>query len=163
MSMNKTQQNGYADMRGDITIADTTMHPETEGITFQADDRPSGAFPLGPECNACEMIFPCYDGVDNKIYELNVWGYGVNGPAEFMCDLSLTTGLARVVDVTTSLYVDTINIGTQSHIKTISVADGGGSARISKVAFDCVGLSYLYIEAYEVTTNTSIRPLIRTF
>ncbi len=94
---------------------------------------------------------------------MNIWGYPLVGPAEFIADLSLTTGQARIDDSATDLYTDTItrvNDLSDGHIKKIKILDSGND-RISKVWFDNTGLKYLYIEVYDMTTSAIIRPLVR--
>jgi len=160
----KTAQYGAVPMRGgDVTIADLTLTPATANRTLHESDRPASAFELNEEYNASVIIFENYDTANNTNAGVNIWGYPVAGPAEFIADLSLTTGLARIDDSETDLYTDTItraNDLSDGHIKKIKILDSGND-RISKVWFDNTGLKYLYIEVYDLTTGAKIRPLLR--
>ena len=160
----KTSQYGFIPLRGgDVTSVDAILTPATAGRTFHESDRPATAFKLGDEYNASVLIFENYDTADGVNAAVNVWGYAETGPAEFIADLSLTTGLARIDDNATDLYTDTItrvNDLSDGHIKKIKILDSGND-RISKVWFDNTGLKYLYVEIYDLTTGAKIRPLVR--
>jgi hypothetical protein len=163
--MYKTIQNTYVPMRGatGVSAVDSTLTPDTAGYTLDEHDRPAGAFELGEDCNAaCLIFYQGGDASDDTNSTANIWGYAKTGPAEWICDLTFTTGDAIVNDVTTSMWIDTATIDTQTHIKTVSVADSANE-RIAKVAFDVVGLKYIYVEVVELTTDTTLVPLIRTF
>jgi len=155
---------GYEPARGgDVTVADLTLTPATAGRTFHESDRPITVFKLNEEYNASVLIFENYDTSADINSGANVWGYGLAGPAEFMMDLSLTTGLARIDDIATDLYTDTItqvNDSSDGHIKKIKILDSGND-RIAKVWFDNTGLKYLYVEIYDLTTGAKITPMIR--
>ncbi len=163
MSMLKTIQMGYVPMRtADITVADTKIDPTAPGYTYHEHDRPTSAYRLGEEANAAVIIFESPIAINDSDAAIRLWGYPAAGPAEFICDASVTIGNIWVNDITTDLYADTIVIGTQAHLKTVSVADSA-NGRIAKLAFDCVGYKYLYMDCSYIDANTSLRPLIRTF
>jgi len=164
----KSAQYGYQPLRteggnGDVTAVDATLSPATAGRTFHESDRPSSAFCIADEFNASVIIFENYGTANNVSAGVNIWGYPTAGPAEFIADLSLTTGLARIDDGATDLYTDTItrvNDPSDGHIKKIRIVDSGND-RIAKVWFDNTGLKYLYVEVYDLTTGAKIRPLVR--
>jgi hypothetical protein len=162
--MLKTPQYGYVPLRGaDVTAEDILLDGSTAGYTYHESDRPPSAFQLTEEYNASIIMFENYDASDNKNSGVNLWGYGQTGPAEFICDLSLTAGTARINDVTTNLYTDTItrvNDLSDGHIKKIKITDSGND-RVAKVWFDNVGYKYLYVEVYDLTTGAKINPMIR--
>jgi len=164
-----TIQNGYVPMRqdktnGDVTAADTALDGSTAGYTYHSSDRPAGAFRLNPEDEQVTMIFPQMDATHNLSFEIKLWGYGAGeDPAEFICDLSLTTGTARVNDITTQLYVDTITCSSEAHISALNAADNTGNNRVAKLNVSTFGYKYLYAEVFDITPNTSVRPMIRSF
>jgi len=162
--MLKTGIYGYEPLRGgDITIVDGTLSPATPSFTYHESDRPKSAFPLNEEYNGSVIIFENYDTTPDVNSAVNVWGYGKTGPAEFIAELSLTTGLARIDDESGDLYTDTItqvNDNSDGHAKKIKITDNGND-RVSKVWFDNMGYKYLYVEVYDLTTNAKIRPLVR--
>jgi len=172
MSVLHTIQASYEPMRsGDVTTDDTALDGETDGYTYHCEDRPKEAYKLGPEYNSCEIIFTggyeCADNTENADttdggnFAFKFYGYAEHGPAEYLCDVSGTIGLARISDSTLALYADTLTIASQAHIKTISTADAAGSDRIAKLIFDTCGLRYIYAEGYDV--SYAPRPWIRPF
>jgi hypothetical protein len=162
----KTAQYGYTPLRGgDVTAVDTTLSPATAGSTFGEHDRPTSAYRLGEEDNGCIIIFENYDTTPNVNSAVNIWGYAVNGPAEFIAELSLTTGAARINDDGGDVYTDTItrvNDVTDGHVKKITIADSGND-RVAKVFFDDIGYRWIYPEVYDLTTGAKINPMIRPF
>lgn len=161
MAMAKTIQNGYVPMRpADVSVDDTALDGETAGYTYHEHDRPSGAFELGEDCNAAEIVFAGSDASDGNDFNCKLYGYARSGPAEFLGDISCTIGTARINDVTTALYIDTITVAEQGHIKTLSVSDSGNN-RVAKLAFDTIGHKYLYVEFYDV--SDTVNALVHTF
>lgn len=161
-----TGQFSYEPMRGgDVTVVDTVLDSSTAGFTFHESDKPASAYELNPEYNAPIIIFETKDASDNKNISINLYGYPVNGPAEFIAELSLTVGTARINDSTRSLYVDTIvrtNDVSDGHAKKITIRDSGNN-RIAKVWFDGMGLRNVYSEVSDMTTGMSVNPKIRSF
>lgn len=160
----KTAQYGFIPLRGgDVTVVDNVLTPAIAGRTFHESDRPESAFRLGDEYNASVIIFENYDTEESVNAAVNIYGYASVGPAEFIADLSLTTGAARIDDNDIDLYTGTItrvNDLSDGHIKKIKILDSGND-RISKVWFDNTGLKYLYVEIYDLTTGARIRPMVR--
>lgn len=165
-----TIQGSYEQMRSaDVTTDDTVLDGSTAGYTYDWHDKPSAAKELGPEYNACEIIFPCGQdflddtnamiATDGNNFAFSLWGYAERGPAEFLCEVSGTVGTARIEDSTSVLYTDTLTIDSQGHLKTISVADAGGNNRVAKLAFDTCGLKYLYVCFSD--TSAAINPYIK--
>ena len=160
---------GYEPMRGaaggngDVTVADALLDGSTAGRTFHASDRPVDAFKLTPEYVGSVIMFENFDTSDGKNSGVNLWAYPLEGPAEFMADLSLTTATARIDDVTTDLYTSgmtRVNDLSDGHIKKIKITDSG-NGRIAKVWFDNAGYSWIYPEVYDLTVGAKIRPMIR--
>lgn len=161
--MLQTIQLGYEPMRAaDVTVLDISLDGETAGYTFDKSDRPSDCWQMGPETNAVEIIFPVYDTSNNTKFRFKFWGYTPNGPAEFLCDISGTTGLARIDDSTVNLYADTITIAEQKHLKTISVVDNA-SDRIAKLIFDACGYKWIYAQCVSVVADSGVWPHARGF
>jgi hypothetical protein len=164
-----TIQGTYESMRtGDVTTDDTALDGETSGYTYHWHDKPSEAFELGQEFNSCEIIFTggyeCADNTanadttDDGNFAFNIYGYTERGPAEFLCEISGTVGTARITDSTLALYVDTLTVSSQKHMKKLMVEDSGNN-RIAKLSFDVLGYKYLYAEGYDV--SYAPRPWIR--
>jgi hypothetical protein len=154
----------YVPARGGVvTAADTVLDGSTAGYTYHQSDRPASAFTLTEEHVGSVIMFENYDTSDGINSAVRIWGYPHKGPAEFIADLSLTAGTARIDDVTTNLYTDTItrvNDLSDGHIKKIKITDSGND-RVAKVWFDNVGYGHLYVEVYDLTTSAKISPMIR--
>ncbi len=155
MSMLHTIQNTYVPMRvSDVTVDDTVLDSSTAGFTFAPDDKPEDSLQLGPEVNGIEIIFQGADSSDAQNFQARFYGYPINGPAEFICDVSGTIGTARGnEDSTTNLYADTLVIDSQQHVKSVAIKDAGGNNRISKLVFDSVGYRDIYCEFPDVTAG----------
>jgi hypothetical protein len=115
---------------------------------------------LTPNHNGVEIIF-CVgrgylantshmDGSDNIPFQGRLWGYAANGPAEKICDVSCTPGLARIQDSSHALWVDTI-VATDVHVSDLDVNDSGND-RIAKLDFDSAGYSWI---AFDTTLDPS--------
>lgn len=148
---------------GDVTAEDTLLDGSTAGHTFHESDRPNDAFKLTEEYVGSVIMFENYDTANAKNTSVNLWGYPLVGPAEFIADVSLTTATARIDDATTDLYtskITRVNDLSDGHIKKIKITDSG-NGRVAKLWFDNVGYSWLYAEVYDLTTGAKIRPMIR--
>ncbi len=154
MAMSKTIQNGYEPIRvGDITVDEAELDGVTESLTFDEHDRPSTVKSVGEDANAMAVYFTGSDSTaDTDVFSAKLYGYARSGPAEFIADISGTAGTARINDVATNLFVDTINISSQNFLKNVSVIDSDNN-RIAKLAFDFVGLKYIYVEFYDVSNG----------
>lgn len=154
----------YEPMRGrDVTAEDTLLDGSTAGHTFHESDRPASAFRLTQEYVGSVIMFENYDTSDAKNSGVNLWGYPLEGAAEFIADISLTTATARIDDITTDLYTSGITLVSDlsnGHIKKIKITDSG-NGRIAKLWFDNVGYAYLYAEVYDLTTGAKLKPMIR--
>ena len=150
-------------MRTDVTVADITLDAATGGHTYDWHDMPRDkVFAMGEEVNAAEIYFMAYDTSNNKEFNARLFGYSARGPAELIADMSGAFGLARVNDGANDLYADTLGFSQREHIKGIAVSDSG-SDRIAKLALDCVGYKYLYVEFYSICANGRHNAYIRAF
>jgi len=161
-----TFQGSYEPMRSaDITEGneDTQLDGATAGYTYHWSDRPAlkEVYRLGEEANGAVIIATSpVESTADALGCFKLYGYPEGGPAEFMCDISCAAGTARINDDAEALYVDTMNIGSQGHIKNLSVDDSGNN-RVAKLSFDTTGLRYLYMEWYDI--SMSVRAHIRVF
>jgi hypothetical protein len=162
MSVLHTYQGSYevlADFSSDVSLFDGS----SAGATYDWNDRPNlidgsqGCKRLGGETNGVEMIF-LNDEVaeDGTNASFKLWGYTENGYAEYLADISLTTGTARFGDSTVVLWADTITIAEQVHIKNFTAKDNAGNNRIAKLQFDAAGYKYLCAELYDISSGWRI-------
>lgn len=162
MTMLHTYQGSYEPMRlADVCADETLLDGETASYTYHWHDKPSGAKELGTECNGCVIVMHGTDVDNNDTFVFNLYGYAEGGPAEFIAEVSGTIGVARINDVTTTLYADAMNIVEQGHIRNLAVKDGAESGRIAKLTFDTGGLKYLWLEFSDI--SDAYRPYIRVY
>lgn len=166
-------QNGFVPMRSaDVTADDTLLDPTgTTTTAWLSDFTDKDVFELGPECNACEIAFVA-EADDTDYFQCNLWGGARMGNQAIGVLLCCVTGQAGAAigdithaDSTARLFIDTITIDSQSHSKTISAIDSGNN-RMARLAFDTVGIRYLYPEFEDVGDATEcdrINAYIRTF
>jgi len=131
----------------------TPLDGTTSGRTFQPGDRlESACIPLDEETDAVTITMDG-TGSDGNTAVFNIYGYGLNGPAERIYH-TVTATLGTGVAGTGKLYVDTIS-GTDTHTSTIGIKDSGSNT-VAKVSFDTSGMRYLYFEPTTFTTLTAI-------
>lgn len=172
--MNQTIQKGYVPMRSNDVTADDTLLESTATTYRYGEFTKRDVFLLGPEFNACEIIFVA-EADDTDYFQCRIWGGGgkTDGRmtvAEFICDMTGQAGTAYAGDLTLGdpsdlRFIDTLTIDTQGHIKTASIADSATN-RVAKLAFDTVGLTWLYAEFEDVGDTTEVHrimPYIRPF
>jgi hypothetical protein len=113
---------------------------------------PSGAKDLPQEpgaddfsyANLVSMIMHATGAADGDTLTQKLYGISRDGPPQLIASIVWTIGTARADGSTaTYLWADTATV-TSSHIKTLVVADGGGSNRVCSVTFDCTGYRYLH-------------------
>lgn len=168
MGMLSTIQNSYVTLRSaDITAADVTMDGGVKGSKLtEVTERDIVEF--GTDVNGVILMFSG-EAVDGDTFDGFVWGVTNEGIAEAICEISGTVGTAIAdmtdVDATERLFVDTIEIKQEFHIKEVTVADSGNN-RYAKLGWDTLGLKGMYVcvtavgGAGEVDRLT---PWVRTF
>lgn len=99
------------------------------------------------------------DTVTEKIY-----GGAEAGPPQLIASIVWTIGTARPIAATaTTLWADTAVV-TSAHMKTITVADGGGSDRVCSVTLDLTGYRYvLGLWTADTGDPATVTALYRTF
>ncbi len=101
-------------------------------------------YELNPEGNGAEIIFYQADATANTNSTVQLWGAAIhNGPAELVAEISGTTGTASILNDTTALAWDTLNIIFDGLPVNIVASDATGSNRPSRIAFDTMGLKFL--------------------
>ena len=133
----------------------TPLDGSTAGLTYQAGDRlESACIPLDEETDAVTIIIDG-TGADGNLAIFNIYGYGLDGPAERIYH-TVTATLGTAVAGTGKLYAEEIS-GTDVHSSTIGIKDSGAAGNtVAKVSFDTSGLRYLYFEPTTFTTLTAI-------
>lgn len=140
----------------------TELDGVTASYTYDWHDKPSDAYRLGEEANGVIIIIANpNDATANANCYFKLYGYAEGGPSEFICDVSCTTGTARINDTADALWVDTMTVVSQGHIKNVSIDDSGNN-RVAKLSFDATGLKYLYPEHYDMSAGHA-RAYIRVF
>ena len=107
--------------------------------TARADSGSRSAY-----ANLVSLILNAVTAADGDTLTQKLYGVTVDGPPQLIASIAWTIGTARADGTTaTYLWADTAVV-TSTHIKTLVVADGGGSNRVCSVTLDCTGYRYLY-------------------
>lgn len=144
-----------------LTVDGTPLDGTTAGLTYQASDRlitPTAAtgycLPLDEETDAVTITMDGL-GANGDYAVFNIYGYGLNGPAERMYH-TVTGTLGTAVAGTSKKWAEQFS-GTAVHTKTIGITDSGaGGNTMAKISFDTTGLRFLYFEATNFSTLTAI-------
>ena len=139
-----------------FTAVDSTpLDGTTSGRTYQSGDRlASACIPLDQETDAVTIIMDG-TGSDGHLAIFNIYGYGLNGPAERIYH-TVTATLGTAIAGTGKLYAEQFS-GTDVHTSTIGIKDSGAAGNtVAKVSFDTSGLRYLYFEPETFTNLTAI-------
>lgn len=131
----------------DIDTADTDL---TAAAGFGIG-KPTGAVDLMVldgagkhlKVNNFSIIVHATAAADGDTVTEKVYGAAEAGAAQLIASIVWTIGTARADGSTaTFLWADGAVV-TSTHMKTITVADGGGSNRICSVTFDLTGYRYV--------------------
>jgi len=155
--MLNTYQGSYellADSSADVTIFDNS----TTGLRYVWADFSRDKFlseitlgtaEVGTECNGIEIIAVGATAA-NKNGNMKLYGRTEGGPAEYLYDISMTTGAMRAsADNTVDLYVDTFVVAETAHFKAATVKSP--TDKLGKLQFDFAGFKYLTAELYDIT------------
>ena len=134
-----------------VSDASYLLDGETNFRKYCASTRPSYAKEIGPEWNYVETIFTLKQCTTVAHGACRVWGYADNGPAELICDISISAGCAHV-DNTVNFYAAKITFLSSPHIGDITALDCAEiTAKIAKLRFDVAGYRWLLYDPYELT------------
>ena len=114
--------------------------------------------------NSISMIAYATGTANGEVVVNRIYGIAEGGPPQLICNISWTLGTARPIAATsTTLWADTAAV-TSTHMKTITVADGGGSDRVCSVTLDLTGYRYILgLWITDANDTDSIVCLYRTF
>lgn len=167
MSYLHTMQTIYEKMRSaDVTTDDTAFDGETSGARY-TDITTRDIYEFGPEVNGAEIMFTG-EATAGRSFSCEVWGVTLGGLGEFMCDLSGLAGTAWAdltdADSSARLFIDSLTIIEEEHVKDITVADSGNN-RYAKLGFDTLGYggAYCRFTVGDATEVSRITPWIRTW
>ena len=141
-----TFQGSYEKMRGSDVDSDeatiTDFRPSAR-VTDDADASTSW-YELQRESNGAEIIFYQEDATADVNSTVQVWGRALhNGPAELVAEISGKVGTASILNDTTALAWDTMNLVFDGLPVNIVASDASGSNRVSRITFDTMGLKFL--------------------
>ena len=166
-----TLTTGLSSYRTLHEIADTVDTDLAAASTFIIG-KPSGAIDLHTldgagkhlKVNSISMIAYATATANGEVVVSRVYGAAENGPPQLIANISWTIGTARPIAATsTTLWADTATV-TSSHMRTITVADGGGSDRVCSVTLDLTGYRYILgLWITDANDTDSIVCLYRTF
>lgn len=143
-----TFQGSYEKMRlvdvGSDEATITDFRPSAIVPSQKEGDVSEVWYSLNRESNGAEIIFYQEDATANVNSTVQLWGAALqNGPAELIAEISGTVGMASILNDTTALAWDTMNIIFDGLPVNIVASDASGSNRVSRITFDTMGLKYL--------------------
>ena len=114
--------------------------------------------------NSMSIIVHATTAADGDTVTEKIYGAAEAGPPQLIASIVWSIGTARPIAATaTTLWADTAAV-TSTHMKTITVADGGGSDRICSVTFDLTGYRYvLGLWTADSGDPVTVTALYRTF
>ena len=133
------------------TIADIDT-PDTDlaAATGYFIGKPTGAVDLQVldgagkhlKVNSFSIIVHVTDGADTDTVTEKIYGAAEQGPPQLIASIVWTIGQAQVSATATELWAHGAAV-TSTHMRTITVADGGSNDRICSVTFDLTGYRYV--------------------
>ena len=141
-----TIQTSFEKMRQVDVESDESPLTDFKPSARVSDDKsPSTAwYPINQESNGAEIIFYQADGTAGIDATAQIWGRAVhNGPAQLIAEVSGTSGTASILNDTTALAWDTLNLIFDGLPVNIVVSDASGSNRPARLNFDTMGLKFL--------------------
>ena len=141
-----TFQGSYEKMRGSGVDSDEATITDFKPSARVTDDQNASTawYEINPETNGAEIIFYQEDATADVNSTVQLWGRATqNGPAELVAEISGTVGTASILNDTTALAWDTMNINFDGLPVNIVASDASGSNRVSRITFDTMGLKYL--------------------
>ncbi len=119
-------------------------------------------YSINPEGNGAEILWYQADGTANTNGTMQIWGAAIhNGPAELVMEVSGTVGTASILNDTTALAYDTLNITFDGLAVNIVVSDASGSNRPAKITFDTMG--YKFLKPIWTDISSAQNALIRAY
>lgn len=113
--------------------------------------------------NSISIIVRATGAADGDAITEKLYGAAEAGSPQLIASIAWVIGQAQVSATATELWADTAAV-TSSHMRTITVADGGGSNRICSVTFDLTGYRYVLGKFTVDTGDTdTIVALYRSF
>lgn len=141
MPMIQTFQSGFTKMRTqDVTADDTAFDGSTKGARY-TDITSRDVIWYDPNTNGIEIMFTG-EAANNDTFGAQIWNITTNGLAEIVADITGAAGTAwfdfTSKDSTERLFMDSITITDEYHLKDVTVADSGNN-RFARIGLDTLG------------------------
>ncbi len=154
------------------TIADIDT-PDTDlaAATGYFPGRPTGSVDLLTldgagkhlKVNAFSIIVNATAAADGDTVTEKIYGAAEQGPPQLIASIVWTIGQAQVSATATELWAHAAAV-TSTHIKAITVADGGSADRVCSVTLDLTGYRYVLGKWTADTGNPdAVTALYRSF
>jgi hypothetical protein len=147
-----TIQACYEKMRtADVTADDTGLDGETTG-QWLTEITQRDVYMYDTAVNGVEIIFSG-EAVDGDTFGAEIWNISVDGIADKVADITGIAGTA-VADITNKdntsrLFMDSITISEEFHLKEVTVADHANN-RFAKVGLDTLGSKGGYVSFHSI-------------
>lgn len=93
--------------------------------------------------NNFSIIVHTTEGTTDDLLTEKIYGAAEQGPPQLIASIIWKIGLARTDGSTSTLLWAQAATVTSTHMKTITVADGGENDRVCSVTFDLTGYRYV--------------------
>lgn len=150
--MSHTFQSGFTKMRTeDVTVADTAFDGSNSGARY-TDITKRDVVIYDPATNGIEIMFSA-EAADGDTFGAEIWNITMDGIADKAADITGIVGTAWAditeTDSTARLFIDTITIDDEFHLKEVTVADSGNN-RFAKVGLDTLGSRGGYVSFHSI-------------
>lgn len=141
MTMMHTIQACYEKMRvADVTLDDTGFDGVTKGQRY-TDITTRDVYMYDTAANGVEIMFSG-ECVDGDTFGAEIWNISTDGIGDKVADITGAAGTAVAdmtnMDNTSRLFMDTITISEEFHLKEVTVADSANN-RFAKIGLDTLG------------------------
>lgn len=165
VTMQYTFQSGFCKMRtADVTADDTAFDGSTAGARY-TDITRRDVIMFDPATNGIEIFFSG-EATEGATFGAEIWNITVNGLGEKIADLTGAAGSAWAdmtnKDSTERLFMDTVTISDEYHLKEVTVADSGNN-RFARVGLDTLGSRGGYINFHSIGGANQVKRITPWF
>lgn len=168
MVMSHTIQASYSKMRtDDVTADDVAFDGSTSGARY-TDITTRDVFIYDPATNGVSIFFSA-EATEGATFGAEIWNITNDGLAEKCADITGAAGSAWAdmtnADSTARLFMDTITISEEFHLKEVTVADSGNN-RYAKIGMDTLGGRGGYVSFHSIGGANEVKritPWVRFF
>lgn len=139
----ETMQHTWVTLRSAVDSNDTALTATTKDWA----DKPATSYVIPPSFNNVELRFRCDpNSTSETTATYTVYLYPENDDAVLVCTGSITRGdQVATMGAGAYYYAETVTV-TSSWATDITTADVSGANGMGRIAFDCLGYKYIYVQ-----------------